>query len=64
MATVVNAAFPSDDTTSGGDITIRQSVADPHIETQDTDGSTADPSTALDAITEDDRQPEITYETA
>lgn len=61
MAIVVNLAFPGDVTTSEGNITIRQSVADAHIPTQDTDGATTAPASF---VSEDDRQPEISYETA
>lgn len=59
MATVVNSAFPGDASGQDTNIVIRESVADSHIPTQDTDGATTAPA---GFVAEDDRQPEIAYE--
>jgi len=39
MATVVNVAFPANATSADGNITIKQSIADPQIDTINTGGT-------------------------
>jgi len=40
MATVVNVAFPANSTSADGNITIKQSIVDPQIDTMNTGGTT------------------------